>query len=203
MFNTLEDPKKGQLKIQFDYLAAYFDFFTSTDFLVARRICQQYDDYPVMEWRMMFLTMADQLAEFDGDFDNEQDMLNIEGQVLDADAAIRDARQKNLKDQKKKEAQMEATIDEFGCVHVDSANLREVNIKYYSINAELLFSRQPFLKDNTQEFTYVKAMHSLRKEVHPATATDEQITRPVKSQIPLPDQMKNGNMVLEITSGDL
>jgi len=51
-----------------------------------------------MEWRMMFLTMADQLAEFDGDFDNEQDMLNIEGQVLDADAAIRDARQKNLKD---------------------------------------------------------------------------------------------------------
>jgi len=95
---------KGALKIQYDYLQAYFDFFTSTDFLVARRICQQYDEYPVMEWRLMFLTIADQLAEFDGDFDNEEDMQSLEGQVLDADAAIRDARQKNLKDAKKKEA---------------------------------------------------------------------------------------------------
>lgn len=98
---------------------------------------------------------------------------------------------------------MEVSVDADGCVQLETANLREVQVKYYSINAELLFSRQPFLKDNTQEFTYVKAMHALKKEVHPATATDEQIVRSVRSSIPLPAEMKNGNMVLEVTSGDL
>jgi hypothetical protein len=64
-------------------LLAYFDFFSGTDdeFKIARRIVQKYDNYPVSSWRMMFLTIADQLNEFDGEFDNEEEMMNVDAKV--------------------------------------------------------------------------------------------------------------------------
>lgn len=85
LFNKIEAPNEqnGTLRIQYDYLLAYFDFFSGTDdeFKVARRIVQKYDNYPVSSWRMMFLTIADQLNEFDGEFDNEEEMINVDAKV--------------------------------------------------------------------------------------------------------------------------
>lgn len=40
---------------------------------------QKYDNYPVTSWRMMFLTIADQLNEYDGEFDNEEEMIEVDG----------------------------------------------------------------------------------------------------------------------------
>jgi len=37
----------------------------------------QYDNYPVASWRMMFLAIQDQLNEFDGEFDNAEEMAMI------------------------------------------------------------------------------------------------------------------------------
>jgi hypothetical protein len=41
---------------------------------------------------MMFLTIADQLNEFDGEFDNEEEMLEVDGGVASQDALIREQR---------------------------------------------------------------------------------------------------------------
>lgn len=62
----------------------------------------------------MFLTIADQIMEFDGEFDNEEDMQFLEGEILDQDAAIRDKRKLNLKDAKKKVPQMSVEVDSKG-----------------------------------------------------------------------------------------
>jgi hypothetical protein len=49
------------LEIQYDYLSAYFDFFTGAEdgYKVARRIVQRYDNYPVSHWKLMFLAIQD------------------------------------------------------------------------------------------------------------------------------------------------
>ena len=52
--------------------------------------------------------------EFDGEFDNEEDMQFLEGEILDQDAAIRDKRKLNLKDAKKKVPQMSVEVDSKG-----------------------------------------------------------------------------------------
>jgi len=39
-------------------------------------------------------------------------------------------------------------------------NIEEATIKYYIIDAEILFSRAPFLKGNAEEFSYVKPFHT-------------------------------------------
>jgi len=60
---------------------------------------------------------------------------------------------------------MTAEIDTVGTLHIETVNLASITVKYYIINAELLFSRQPFLKDNTEGFSYVKPFHTLTHQM--------------------------------------
>ena len=69
-------PVGGTLKMQHDYMSAYFDFFTGQDqgFKVARSIVRRYEDYPVLAWRIPFLEILDQLNEYDGEVDDEEEL---------------------------------------------------------------------------------------------------------------------------------
>ena len=48
---------------------------------------------------------------------------------------------------------------------VDYSNLKGVTLKFYVIDVEILFSRTPFLKENTEEFSYVKPCFVIEKEL--------------------------------------
>ena len=66
-------------------------------------------------------------------------------------------KQENMKNSKSKEPNLSnIKIDEEGTISIESVNIRQVVVKYYMIDAEVLFSRAPFLKNNTEEFSYVK-----------------------------------------------
>lgn len=156
------------LKIQYDYLMAYFDFFTGAadGYKDARRIVMKYDNYPITSWRMMFLSIQDQLNEFDGEFDDDEEMAALDEGHDPAlqEAKIKEQRKANLKKSVKRAANLSSIeIDADGTVKIESVNIREVLVKYYIINAELLFSRQPFLKDNTEGFSYVKPFEIVAK----------------------------------------
>jgi hypothetical protein len=61
-----------------------------------------------------------------------------------------------MKNTKNKEPVLNETqIDEKGALTLETVNIKEVMVKYYKIDAEILFSRAPFLKDNAEEFSYV------------------------------------------------
>ena len=79
------------LLMHYDYLSAYFDFFTGSldGYKRARRLVQKYDNHPVIHWKQMFLAIQDQLDEFDGEFDNE---IEEEEDILDgsgSDASLK------------------------------------------------------------------------------------------------------------------
>lgn len=63
------------LKIQYDYLSAYFDIFTGAEdgYKIARTIIREYDNYPVQNWKMMFLAIEDLINDFDGEFNDMQE----------------------------------------------------------------------------------------------------------------------------------
>lgn len=69
-------PKDGTLRIQHDYMSAYFDFFTgqSEGFKVARSIVRKYEDYPILSWRIPFLEILDQLNEYDGEVNEDEEL---------------------------------------------------------------------------------------------------------------------------------
>lgn len=122
---------------------------------------------------MMFLTIADQLNEYDGEFDNEEEMMGVDAGPDSHEAQIRDKRAQNKKEAKKRGPQLNVEVDARGTLKIESVNVTKVAVKYYIINAELLFSRQPFLKDNTEGFSYVKAYHSLEHSMHPQDVAEE------------------------------
>jgi len=191
-------PEDGTLRIQHDYMSAYFDFFTGQEqgFKIARRIVQKYEEYPILAWRIRFLEILDQLNEYDGEVDEEEsNQKSMEG----ADLATLTEEQKRLKLKQslKKEPRLTFEISEADkALEIESANIKEIAIKFYIIDAEILFSRTPFLKTNTEEFSYVKPCRVLEKtiEVDPEGDATEK-----KHKIEVPEDLKLQNMVIEIT----
>jgi len=71
--------------------------------------------------------------------------------------------------------------------------VKAVKAKYYLIDAEILFSRQPFFKDEAKQFSYVKPFLVVDHEV-PEGASEIGIA--------MPAQLKGKNMVIEVMSED-
>jgi len=66
-------------------------------------------------------------------------------------------------------------------------------VKYYLIDAEILFSRSPFVKDQAEKFSYVKPYHVLEQ----SSNNQEEVL------IAMPDNLIGKNVVIEINSDDI
>jgi len=122
--------------VQYDYFAAYLDFFIGyPNFKVARDICDKYLDYPLLSWRSWFYEISNQIAEYDGE-------------------VIAEEQKDKLLEEKKKEKG--AVKEEILMVELDGEkfivthqNITEIKVSYYLIDLEVLFSRNPFLLEVT------------------------------------------------------
>lgn len=66
----------------------------------------------------------------------------------------------------KKEPKLDCEVStEKQTLTIEIANIKSISIKFYIIDAEILFSRTPFLKENTEEFSFVKPCHMIEKEL--------------------------------------
>jgi hypothetical protein len=154
------DPKditeETGLKLQYDYMMAYIDFFTGidTDFKVARDIAQKYENYPVISWRVLFTEILDQLKEFDG----------VEEGDFEIDQEDEEKKKQNLKKSKKIEPYLECEI-EGQHINVEYDNIGKISIKYYVIDLEVLFSRTPFLIQNTEDLANAKPFKTVEYDL--------------------------------------
>ena len=194
-------PSDGTLRIQYDYMSAYFDFFTGQGdgFKVARAVVRKYEDYPILAWKIPFLEILDQLNEYDGEILEEPE----ESKEPNGDIKLmtEETRRLKVKNSQKKEPVLSFEVAEGGTVgelNLEVANVKKVAFKFYIIDVEVLFSRTPFLKSNNSEFSYVKPCHVIERsfEVNP-----EGDANPSSVKIAVPDHLKLMNMVIEL-NGD-
>lgn len=182
LFKQVDRSELGEkASVQYDYMAAYFDFFCAeegSDFKIARELSKKYENYPVMGWRILFLDILDQLYELDGE-------------DLDAEIDREDEQKKraNYKASVKKAPHLTFEVEENGTASIEALNIKSVVLKYYIIDTEVLFSRAPFLKDQTEEFSYVKPCLVQELEVPQNTS---------KLAVELPEELQNKNMVIEV-----
>jgi hypothetical protein len=54
------------------------------------------------------------------------------------------------------------------------------------IDAEILFSRAPFLKNNSEEFSYVKPCVQLNVQMRPEDASEEEMKQFITKTVNLP-----------------
>jgi hypothetical protein len=137
------DPARIAARIQYDYLRAYLAFY-GDDARSARAVAQPYVDHPVDRWRNLFRNVLAQLDELEG----------AKGAVVDE--SDRSQKQGRL-------AATEAAFDftvENRTVEVHYQNLGAVRVNYYLMDIELLFSRQPFVQQQSAQFAFVKPNRS-------------------------------------------
>ena len=171
------------LKMQFDYMRAYLDFFVGTEsgFKIAKDVSKEYADYPILSWQILFKEIVDQLEEYSEGVDYDEDI----------DQEDETKRKANLKKSINLEPLLHCELDNTNKqIKVEYNNIPSILIKYYVIDPEVMFSRAPFLNQNTEDFAYVKPMD---------TQTVELDKKLKSSVVDIKDDLQAKNLVIEIT----
>jgi hypothetical protein len=171
------DPSQVASQLQLDYLRAYVAFF-GEDPEGARSLAERHEDHPIDRWRKLFRGVLAQLDEAKGGA----------SQVVDADD--RDQRQAQLA---ASEPSLELEV-EGREVLVRSQNLASCTLNLYAMDVELLFSRQPFVQQQTDQFGFIAPNGKVEVEL-PGGA------RPAETRVELPDSYRSTNVVVEAVAG--
>ena len=189
-FGSIEDSKL-QTQIQYDYLNAYLDFFRG-DYEHAAELASTYLEYPVPRWRDLFSQIASQVdarvAMIEG--------MNVERLVSQEKGG--DQNQQLLTDGRMEsqtaEAQKTPTLSlqtQNDDISIEYTNLQSVQVNYYQMDIELLFSRKPFVSQDQGGSPVIKPNQ---------TQTIDLADSQGKRQIELPADLKNKNVLVEVIS---
>lgn len=171
------NPEQLASRIQYDYMAAYLDFF-SPDVQRAEEIASRYANYPVDRWRQAFAAILQQIQEIRG------------GSSEATDPRRRDQRQDDLA---ARAPQLDLRVERQQVV-LSYRNVERVTVNFYEMDIELLFSSNPFVEQQSGQFAYIHPNHSVELELDAAQA-----------QIPieLPEALRNRNVLVEVRGGGL
>ena len=167
---------KNEIKttIQYDYIHAYILMFQEKT-KDAERVIAPYLNYPVTRWQKLFMAVSSQLDEIQGKAPR----------VID----------ENNRNQT--QTQLAATEKSFkfkieaNCINISYQNILSCQINYYPMDIELLFSRNPFVQKQTDEFMFIQP------------AETKTITLPEDKtvySVDLPEKYNNSNLIIEISA---
>ncbi len=171
------DPATLVERLQYDYSDLYLAFCAG-DTQRARAITARYQAYPVPRWRALFADARAQLDELDG------------AAAALSDPQNREQRQTVLA---AGEPALEVTL-EGHTVTLDYRNLDACRVNYYPMDIELLFSRNPFVRQQGGQFAYVTPPFSVAMPL----ATNQQ-----RISFDVPERFRTSNVMLEVAAGPL
>ncbi|HEX7900588.1 MAG TPA: hypothetical protein VF950_22680 [Planctomycetota bacterium] len=163
-----------ETRLQYDYLKVYAEFFREKP-KAARGVAEKYKDYPVDRWRKLFQNALAQLDEVEGD-----------------GAAVTDA-----EDRDQRQGLLAATAPSFDLavenrqVTITFQNLTDARVNYYRMDIELLFSRQPFVQEQSDRFGFIMPNRS------------DEVTLPKKGgthAFALPAEFNGANVIVEVVA---
>ncbi len=170
-------PEQLATRLQYDYFTAYLDFSQEKP-QHALEIAAQYADHPVDRWRNAFANITNQANE----------IANPEAKVAD------------VEDRNQVQAGLAATAPSFDFtvdarqVRLNFQNLKQVQVNYYLMDIELLFSRNPFVQQHSQQFSYILP-NSSETIVLPANQRTHEFA--------IPEKLAHSNVLVEVTGEGL
>ncbi|MCP4107944.1 MAG: hypothetical protein GY749_20765 [Desulfobacteraceae bacterium] len=167
----------SQSKIQYDYLQAYLGFYTSR-LEQSRAIAEKYVQYPVPRWCNLFKTIADQLDELEGkrsEIADKEDREQVHAKLADTEKSF--------------DFSVESRL-----ITINYRNMDSCRVNYYPMDIELLFSRNPFVRQQTDHFAFIRP-NETAELILPADKTS--------FTYELPEKFRNSNLMVEIVTGGL
>ncbi len=175
--NNTDKNNKQSFQIQYDYIESYFDLsFGFPDFKKASKNCFIYKNFPLVFWREKFEEIEYQLNEYNKKPAQEE---------LENDKNL-------LKQMKSNEPMLNFNIENKK-LSILFSNLDFINIKFYEIDLEILFSRNPNFIQNSDDFSFV--LPSFSKEIKlDKNKKDQSLTYDI------PEEYLNKNLFIEVNS---
>lgn len=158
-------------RLQHAYLAAYAACLTG-DLDAARALAAPWREHPVDRWRQRFaalLAMLDEVARPD-----------TAPAVLDPRS-----REQQLADHAASAPAFELSVDRDG-IELRSHHVRALELRFFAMDIELLFSRQPFVHSDSSRFAFVEPGHRELLGDLPPTV-----------RVPWPAALRGKNVVVE------
>jgi hypothetical protein len=143
---------------------------------------QHYLTYPVFSWRNRFVDLLNQISEFDG----ETELLEKQTEETDAEKNNR---------QSKKEEYISSELSGKS-VKVTSKNINNLTVKFYKVDLEIMYSQDPFLSVDKNDYSYVIPNQIIEKSI-------EMNTEYTTDFVPIPDSLVQNNLIIQISSGGL
>jgi hypothetical protein len=174
----------SSLRLQYDYISAYLDFTVGyPEFKKAKEVCQVYKNFPLNHWRELFEEIEDQLLEYQGKatFDDIDMIMDEERKKKQTSKFVAE-----------KEPKLSFTIENKS-LQIIYSNLSSINIKFYLIDLEILFSRTPFIKQNSDDFSFVQPNFIKNLNL-------ENLTKETIMSFPIPEEYVNSNLFIEVSS---
>jgi hypothetical protein len=159
--------------LQYDYLAAYAATLDG-DKKRARSLAEPWISHPVDRWRKRFAALLSMLDEAEG-----------RGPAALVDADSRDQR---VADLAARQPSFTLAVDGKN-VLIDHQNLPSLELRFYRMDIELLFSRQPFVQGDTGRFSFIEPNH-----------TEEVTLEGARTVFPVPPSLRGENLVIEAVS---
>ncbi len=167
------NPEHLATRLQFDYFSAYIDFYRERPDR-ALDIAAKYQDHPVDRWRNAFASVASQAEE----------IVKQEVKLIDTE------------DRTQVQTKLAASTPSFDFVveaqrvRINYQQLAEIQVNYYQMDVELLFSRNPFVQRQSRQFSYIQPNSS---EIVKLPANARNFT------FALPESLSSANVLVEIT----
>lgn len=156
-------------RMQHDYLAAYTACIFG-DVRGARALATPWRDHPVDRWRHRFGALLAMLDEVEGAAPAIVDPRSREQQHADLAA---------------KQPTFEIALDREG-VLIRSQHLATLELRFFEMDIELLFSRQPFVQSDVSRFSFIEPGHR------------ELLDKPpTEHRLPWPAALRGKNVVVE------
>jgi hypothetical protein len=156
-------------RMQRDYLAAYAACLAG-DVAAARELAAHWREHPVDRWRHRFGALSAMLDEVGGAAPIVVDPRSREQQHADLAA---------------RQPAFELEVDREG-VTLKTQHINALELRFFEMDVELLFSRQPFVQSDVSRFSYIEPGHR------------EQVTEPPpEHKLAWPAALRGKNIVVE------
>jgi len=170
------DRKKVQEKLQYDYFAVNAAFYR-LEIDKAEKIAKTYQNYSIDRWNKLFAEALAHLSEAKAILDP---------QVVDKEE--RDQQMDQLADTEPSFS-FEFVDDQ---IRLEYKNIENAQVRFYPMEVELLFSRQPFAKNDADHFTLVSPDGEDAIKIGKGSK---------QTTYPLPEKYRRQNVMIEIEAG--
>lgn len=179
-------PQDTETELQHDYFTAYASLYTE-DLDSAKAQVAKYKEFPVNHWRKRFEEVGRQLKEIEtGELDEER-LNGRDEQRREREQLRQGARQPKL-----------SLTMEGPTAIVEYSNVEKLEVNYYLMDVEMLFTSNPFLVSNGSngENNESRAFSIIRPNRTDEVSLD---ANEASMQFEVPGELANKNLIIEVS----